>query len=608
MGKTGAPSAEKTKRKAFHFRHISTKLLTSYLLILVLPVTFFGFGLAHFLQNAYRTETERNSQEAAHTLAETMKYTFDGVTGVLSNFCSNSEIWGYFNKIYQYPENSIQGYYTLVRPLMDSYMALHSEILARTMFTLNRSIVTNLSEIRWIGEAPVMEQLMEDMLNGNMLWTVTRVRSESKERLVAAQMFRSYGKPNGLFCLELDQDKLRLLLGEGDEDTSWSVIQPYGEVILSTLPAEGVDALNAAVAEHPGDAGGIQTMDFAGKRHQVFSAPFILPDYGGTWYIIETVSDDALSQVAAANIRLFTMLLASLLILMAILSFVFSDRLGGRLRDIRQGIAEVEQGNFHVQIPVQGEDEVADLATSLNHMTRRLDQLIHENAGMMTRQREMEIASREASLNALQSQINPHFLYNSLEAIQYGIAQGDRDTGHIVQLLAKSLRRLASWEEPTVTLQEELTCIDEYLQIQKYRLGDRLSYQLDIAPGLEQIPLPKLILQPLVENAVSHGIARKPEGGTVTVRGSREGDSIRFLVEDDGEGMDEFAQEELRQILSKSNSRPGKSIGLKNVYERIRLYYGGRASLTWESQPGEYTRFILSIQGEDGEKHARTGH
>ena len=604
MGSKQAPPMK--KRKTFHFRHLSMKLLTSYLLILVLPVTFFGFGLAHFLQNAYRTESERNSQEAAHTLAETMKYTFDGVSGVLSNFCSNSEIWGYFNKIYQYPENSIQGYYTLVRPLLDSYATLHSEILSRTMFTRNKSIVTNLSEIRWIGEAPAIDALMEEMQSRNILWTVTRVRSESKERLVAAQLFRSYGKPNGLFCLELDQEKLGLLLGEGDEDTSWSVVQPYGEVILSTLPEEGMRALNEAIAEQPDGLAPVQTLHFAGRQHQVFFAPFTLPDNSGTWYVVETVSDEALSQVAAANIRLFTMVLAFVLVLMAIMSLAYSHRLGVRLRDIRQGIAEVEKGNFQVQIPVQGEDEVAELAASMNHMTRRLDKLIHENASMMTRQREMEIASREASLNALQSQINPHFLYNSLEAIQYGIAQGDRETGHIVQLLAKSLRRLATWEESTVTLRDELTCIDEYLQIQKYRFGDRLAYRLEIEPGLEEIPLPKLILQPLVENAVSHGIAQKPEGGTVTVRGSREEGAIRFLVEDDGEGMDEFAQEELRQILARPNGRD-KSIGLKNVYERIRLYYGGRASLTWESRPGEYTRFILSIHEEGAEQGARAG-
>ena len=120
----------------------------------------------------------------------------------------------------------------------------------------------------------------------------------------------------------------------------------------------------------------------------------------------------------------------------------------------------------------------------------------------------------------------------------------------------------------------------------------------DVDPDLESMMVPKLIVQPLVENAVSHGIARKTEGGTVWISGHRTKDGMVLQVENDGQGMDELEQESLRQILNTPGFRE-KNIGLKNVYERIRLYYGNRADLKWESTP-MLTRFTLSIHtGEE---------
>ena len=155
-------------------------------------------------------------------------------------------------------------------------------------------------------------------------------------------------------------------------------------------------------------------------------------------------------------------------------------------------------------------------------------------------------------------------------------------------LLNNEYKSLKSYDEMSQDFSDE--ACQAYLDI---------LYEKHIAEDAGDPVMPGMILQPLVENAVSHGIARKKDGGTVWIGGAREGDKVVFTVEDNGAGMDEFAQEELRQILARPDAKSG-SIGLKNVYERIRLYYGERAKLTWDSREGEYTRFCLMIEPEGG--------
>jgi two-component system LytT family sensor kinase len=202
---------------------------------------------------------------------------------------------------------------------------------------------------------------------------------------------------------------------------------------------------------------------------------------------------------------------------------------------------------------------------------------IWNNARIEHRLQEQEKLLLKAKVEALKSQINPHFLFNTLTSVSALIRSQPETARAVIQKLSGLLRKLMQNQEQFVTLREELAAIDEYLDIEVIRFGPRLVVKKAIAPDTLDIIVPSLLLQPLVENCIKHGFARKVGPGTITIRSRREGGLAIIEVEDDGLGISE---ERLAQALS-------SGIGLSNVHERLRVLYGAPGRLTLVGSPGQ---------------------
>ncbi|MCE5342150.1 MAG: histidine kinase [Eubacteriales bacterium] len=579
------------------FRHIRSKLLFSYVFILIIPCVLLGYGFLHVFDQMLVRQKLQDSEKEALVLSENMEYTLNGITDVLSDFCSDAEVWAYFHHQYTYPDSSIKGYYNLIQPAINRYLKLHSEILSASLYTNNPTVVTNQSEIHALVSGSEEENLMKHLLDNRLVWTMVSIEQKGQPRLVAARVLSLYQQPVGLFCVRIDPDSLQRLVGTEREAGSASIISHEGRIVLSSVESligqNATDTELAQALNHTQE--GEAELTLAGQKHEAIIIPFQVDDCNTDWYLVQTETAEELHRLANANSTVVSGLGFIILTLMGLLSVWFANGLTRRLSTISSGIAQVSMGDFSVRVNVGGEDEVSALATSLNGMTGRLDNLVNENAEIRIQKRELEIAEREAKLYALQSQINPHFIFNTLEAVQFGIHTHLTGTEGIVNLLARNLRRIASWESDTVRLCDELVNIDEHLKIQQFRYGDKLRYRIDVAPDVMNIVMPKLLLQPLVENAVTHGVAMKLGGGTVTVSGRREKDTVILSVEDDGVGMDELTREELRQTLHLGTRANLHGIGLKNVYDRLMLYYGDKARFDLISAENEGTRVTLTL-------------
>jgi len=214
---------------------------------------------------------------------------------------------------------------------------------------------------------------------------------------------------------------------------------------------------------------------------------------------------------------------------------------------------------------------------------------------------QLEMKQNEIRLKMLASQINPHFLFNALESIRMKAhLKGEKEIAQTVRLLGKLMRRNLEISRRLARLEDEIDIVRCYLDIQRFRYEERLNYELLIEPGMEQIPVPPLIIQPIVENAVVHGIEGKEEGGTVTVRIVREGDDALVEVADDGVGMEEDRLAALIASLDEQEGEEQRRIGLRNVHQRLILMYGPASGLSIESASGSGTRvsFRLPAGGE----------
>lgn len=264
-----------------------------------------------------------------------------------------------------------------------------------------------------------------------------------------------------------------------------------------------------------------------------------------------------------------------------IISYFISVRISRPIEVLRRSMQAVEGGNFDIDIAINSTDEVNGLAQDFNIAIRKIKELIVQNAQVYEQKRKHE-------LKALQAQINPHFLYNTLDSIIWMIECGESEDAIIMtSTLAKFFRLGISKGGDIITVQAEIDHLNCYLTIQKMRYKDKLDFLVDVNPQIYACRTLKLLIQPLVENAIYHGLKTQAGKGMLKVIGDQEEGDIVFKVIDDGTGMTGQELSALYQPRAASKGLGG--VGVTNVHERIQLYFGAAYGVTFESEKGKGT-------------------
>ena len=328
------------------------------------------------------------------------------------------------------------------------------------------------------------------------------------------------------------------------------------------------------------------SVQIQGGSYQIRSE---LSPYTG-WRTVGVFSmDEVMSSVNTIVYILFTCVIISL-VLVVIVSFKFSRTLTNPIFKLKRLMKQAESGDLTVRFNFEHNDEIGELGQSFNHMIARIDQLIQ----MVYVEQENK---RTAEMKSLQEQIKPHFLYNTLDTISWMARDYDaEDIVRLVDALTNMFRIGLSHGKDIITVKEEITHVSNYLYIQKIRYKDKLNYVIHVDESLYAIEVPKLILQPLVENAIYHGVKAKRGGGTITITGVPEGENLVFTVQDNGAGMPQEKVEELnRRMSERSVLDEQKSFGLFYIRERIQLCYGTGYGVHVESALGEGTRVTITL-------------
>ena len=301
----------------------------------------------------------------------------------------------------------------------------------------------------------------------------------------------------------------------------------------------------------------------------------------------QTQSIEHLTAQLNERVHIFTVfcavMLVSILLLVIILTVMIVKGIITPIQELSEVAQQVSQGDFSARADVDTDDEVAALADSVNIMTESIE-------GFVRKIKEDEGKMRRADLRLLQEQINPHFLYNTLDTIVWLIEGNDSDKAvNMVMSLSEFFRLVLSKGKEYITIQEEEMHIKSYLEIQQVRYRDILEYEIHIAPELYQYQILKLTLQPLVENSLYHGIKYKRAKGSIIVTGTMSGGRIHFKVEDNGVGMEEEELKNLQSEIVKPCKDTGKGFGLANVNERIRMNFGAEYGISIDSVSGQGT-------------------
>ncbi|MBD5141720.1 MAG: sensor histidine kinase [Ruminococcus sp.] len=283
------------------------------------------------------------------------------------------------------------------------------------------------------------------------------------------------------------------------------------------------------------------------------------------------------------------------IILSVLITILFSSMFSRRIQSLKDKMHSVADGNFELTDDIKGSDEIYDLYEDLKKMVDSMQNLINDAYKSKIQSESFKLNQVEAEFKALASQINPHFLYNTLETIRMkAYCNNDKETADLVKKLGKFMRRCLEVKDGMVTLESELEFTKSYLELQAARFGDRVSYSIYCEVDKKYMVLP-LIIQPVVENAFVHGIEGEKANGRITVKVMYKGENVEICVSDNGQGISKAKLAELLEKLERNDTSSGKSIGLTNVNKRIKMYHGEQYGLSVKTAAGKGTDISIIL-------------
>ena len=346
--------------------------------------------------------------------------------------------------------------------------------------------------------------------------------------------------------------------------------------------------------------------DYDSLMQRINADPYVTVEeyekFGNTFKIYAFTDDVALTSVLKNNLPALLIIVVFTLLFPILIMKMLERSITSRISILEKAFGEGGNEIFQPIKEITGTDEISSLMHNYNRIVDINNELTNTIYKDKLREQESDLARKNAELLALQSQINPHFLFNALESIRmHSILKGETETAEMVQRLAVMQRQNVEWHEDAVTIEEEEEFVNAYLQLQSYRFGDRISFNVDISEECKKILIPKLTLVTFVENACVHGIESKSSQGWIFVRVYKNEDQLFIEVEDTGDGMDENEAELLQQNMNNvtiDTIKKAKHVGILNACLRIKMMYKDQAKFTIESEKGIGMSVIIMIPSD----------
>jgi two-component system sensor histidine kinase YesM len=585
----------KLKYDKIKFRSIQSHIFLYFSTLIIITVLIIGII---FYYESSRT-IEKNADEYAYQIVEQVSRNIEYYIGYMEDVSSllyyNPSINNYLSqgqaeyKQQNVLENDLEE--QKIAALLDSIMKMRKDIVSIFVFGKNGKIITNgnnfelkeyidINELDWYkqasqknGQPVVSSSHVQKFIKNQHPWVVSLSRQindfRTKKSLGVLLIDLNYKVITDICSkINLGQKGYVFILNkEGN-----IVYHPQQQLIYTNLKSENIEKIISTESRSF-----IEKKD--GKKRLVTIKT--IPNIG--WKIVGvSYLNDLL--IAREDIRnSYIIVIFVCLLIATLISVRIASNISRPIKKLEALMKRAENGDFNVNnIDIKSSDEIEHLAATFKMMLQRIKALMQQI-------KEDQKAIRKSELKALQAQINPHFLYNALDAIVWMAESKKHDKVVLMtSALAKFFRLSLSKGDEIIYIKDEIEHIKYYLMIQKIRYSKKLEYEILVDPEILKYRIIKLVLQPLVENAIYHGIKNLPDGGKIEIKGKQVEGKILLQVVDNGVGI---PSQKLQHILENENRSKVKAggVGIKNVHERIQLYYGEDYGLTFESEEGQGT-------------------
>lgn len=598
MERSGERRMEKIRKVYQTFlqkQKIQTSLILYFFLLLVVSSLLFFFLTFRYTQKNMIVQSEKYTEQLIYQVNKEMDTYMDLMKDISTMAFDSREIQRYLfssEENQEEKERVISRFQTILDTRKDiRNIAVIGDngrsVINKGMTLLNPYM--SVSTKSWYIRAKEQEggvvfsrPYIQNMMYGKYDWVISLSRGVVN---------RNTKQVEGVFLLDLNYKTISSLcsqvsLGEKGylfvvDDKGNVIYHPKQQLLHSGLKKEEEEIANLSIQKKQGSF-----IRGSGKEKKLYT----LATSEKTGWTIIGVAHMSEFQKETKKLQRAYMGLALLLLLVGVLfSFFLSKTITSPIVKLDRGMKKVKKGRFQeAVVPIEGQEEIRRLGESFNLMAQEIQSLMAENVKEQSQK-------RKAEMKALQSQINPHFLYNTLDSIIW-MAESGKNNQEVVEMtaaLSRLFRQSIGNEEEMVTIGKELEYIETYLTIQRMRYRDQLSYDFEIEPEIREEKIVKLTLQPLVENSIYHGIKYMEGGGNIRVRGYKEEEDVVLEVEDNGAGM---SKEICARLLDSMEEKEGqKGLGVKNVQKRLKLYYGEKYGLSYESEVGVGTKVRVRI-------------
>lgn len=587
----------KTISKLWRQSKLKTKLLWIYcLLILVFMVSLTALAFSVFSNNL-RTKIMYSAEHGISQTRDFMNYKFSQLLDGLSQIANDS-------RIREITSNSSrqeikQEYWDMleIKERLTSYQS-REEIQRVRLYVDGDHMYSadkiNLFSVEEVSSQKWLQELQNSTADVGAFSSEELEDTSSQPVLAFVQKIKSivdYQKVTGYVRVDFGKKNIQEMLLEADPtpDSVTCLINSSGQVIASSKELEYPMVkpdFEAAVEAYLNDTYEMKEVEAEGQKYLI-SENYL---YHSGWVMVTVIPYRGVMQEVYSSQKKYILMALVALILVGILIYVIANSVTSRVEKLAAHMQKVQQGNLEVIQEDAGEDEIGSLYRAFNEMVRGTRNLMDEKY-------ELGKQAKTAELKALQSQINPHFLYNTLDMIKWFSYSGrNEDIDKVVTELARFYKLTLNRGKEIVTVEDEIVHSKAYVSIQNYRFEGTIELVTDFSEEVLTRSIPKITLQPLIENSILHGILEKTDEGIIRITGECKGDETILYLEDDGIGME---PEQVQKILTgHGSSVRGSGFGIYNIHKRLKILYGEKAGLVYHTEPGKGTMVEIHLGKE----------
>ncbi len=572
------------------------KLIWTYIIVGLVPMLIVGTILTRGMKNMAVEQAMKEANVNTDRLQSRINEVLLKLTDVSDRLYSNTELKHILVTRYDSRWDIVREYFdfTAIRDMKRSYPEIKSiEIYSDNYSLIDnweiRKITPEISSSDWYKKA--------QKKNGEVIWQYIYNDIAESNTLCLTRLIKDEFNANiGVMVIAIENSYIQRMLRNEPYDTIITVDQ--GTVIFSkSALLIGKNIKNIGLELENGSAGNkLMELEYNGLPSKVITNAFVPKSSNNVIKIYSVLPIKSIVSKANEISLVGIIVIGISFIVSTILLVVFSKLFGDRIKRLRSEMHKVAEGNFEINVDVKGKDEFGELYQDLFTVIKNIEQLIYEAYEERLLNEQIKNKQKEIEFKMLANQINPHFIYNALESIRMKAhTEGQTEIVMVVRALSRILRRNLEVTNSLVSLDYELDLVKSYLEMQKFRFEDRISYSIDVLIDISDVMVLPLLLQPIVENALVHGLEAKRGQGNIKITIKEDGDLLAITVADNGIGMKEEKLREMDEILNEETDKESTSIGLKNVNSRIKLKYGGMFGLKVTSKYRQGTSVTINL-------------